>query len=199
VIIYRFTNRTNGKVYIGQTVKTLAARKQLHDWAVRNRKGQAVHAAIRKYGWDAFDTEIIYQAKTIDELNAMETFFIILHQSHCPQNGYNRSLGGYKRKNVGQVPWNKGKSGIQKAWNKGKKMPESFREGCRTRNSANAETAAHARTFIGPHSPERNAKVSKLFSGTGNPFFGKKHSPETRAKMREAKARRRLLTSKIEA
>jgi group I intron endonuclease len=192
VLIYRFTNTVNGKVYIGQTVKSLAARKSLHDWAVRNRKGQAIHAAIRKYGWDAFKVEILYRAKTIDELNAMETFFIILHQSHKPENGYNRSLGGYKRKNVGQTPWNKGKQGVQQAWNKGKDMGEAFREKCRQRDNANAETAAYARTFIGPHTPERNAKVSKLFTGAGNPFFGKKHSEETRKKMREAKARRRL-------
>lgn len=190
MLIYRFTNLVNGKVYIGQTVKALKQRLQLHDWSIRNRDGgQAIHAAIRKYGWDSFRIEILHCAKTIDELNAMETFFIILHQSHHPQNGYNRSLGGYKRKNAGQIPWNKGKRGAQVAWNKGKQMSAEFREGCRHHNSANAETAAHARKFIGPHSPERNAKVSKLFIGTGNPFFGKKHSPTTRAKMRAAKAK----------
>lgn len=188
-IVYRFTNRASNKVYIGQSVKTLHQRIWLHDWSVRNNSKQAIHCAIRKYGWENFNTEIVYAANSQLELDAMETFFIILHQSFRPQHGYNRTRGGYKRKNAGQIPWNKGKRGSQIAWNKGKEMSEEFRNHCRTHNSANASTAAHARTFIKPHTPERNAKVSAMFKGENNPFYGRKHTPETREKMRAAKAR----------
>jgi hypothetical protein len=38
-----------------------------------------------------------------------------------------------------------------------------------------------------PHSPETRAKISEAKTGENNPFFGKAHSPETRAKMSEAK------------
>jgi hypothetical protein len=39
-------------------------------------------------------SEVIYRAKTADELSKMETFFIVLHQSHKVENGYNMTLGG---------------------------------------------------------------------------------------------------------
>lgn len=190
MLIYRFTNLINGKVYIGQTVKPLEKRLQLHRWSVRKDSQQAIHCAIRKYGWESWRIEILYAAKTINELNAMETFFIVLHQSHRPENGYNRNLGGYKRKNTGQTPWNKGLKGAQIPWNKSLKMSAEFREKCRIRNSANSLTAAHARTFIGPHTEERKQKMSVKMSGSNNPFAGRKHSPETRIKMREAKLSR---------
>ncbi len=181
MIIYRYRNLINGKVYIGQTVKTVKRREELHRTSVKRGSTQAFHCAVRKYGWANFLVDILHFAKSIEELNAMETFFIILHQSHKPENGYNRNLGGYKRKNMGQVPWNKGLKGSQVAWNKGKKMSEEYREKCRRRSTP--ESAANARMGIKPHTPERNKRMSLRFLGEGNPFFGRKHSPESRLKM----------------
>jgi hypothetical protein len=186
MFVYRITF-ANGKIYIGQTVKTPEKRLQLHRWAVQHDSQQAVHCAIRKYGWSSLRVETLYTAKTIEELNTMETFFILLHQSHKPENGYNRNLGGYKRKNIGQIPWNKGLKGAQVAWNKSLKMSAEFREKCRVRNPL---TAAHARTFIKPYTEARKQKMSAKMSGSNNPFAGKKHSSETREKMRQAKLRR---------
>lgn len=190
MLIYRFTNRVNQKVYIGQTVKLMKRRFETHRASVTRGSQQAFHCAVRKYGWNTFRLEIIHTAKSIDELNAMETFFILLHQSHCPQFGYNRSLGGYKRKNVGQIPWNKGKCGAQVAWNKGKRMSEEYREKCRKRSSP--EMAIRARAGIDRTAPksEKWRNAIRKHVGAGNPFFGKKHTPETRAKMRAAKARK---------
>lgn len=131
--------------------------------------------------------EILYAAKTVAELNAMETFFILLHQSHLPENGYNRNLGGYVRKNAGQIPWNKGKRGAQRAWNKGVKMSEEFRAQCRISNAQSILKAAKA--SIGKPRRKRPSQTIK-FSGAGNPFYGRKHSPETLAKMRKSKRQR---------
>ena len=50
--------------------------------------------AIRKYGRENFRIEVLHQAQTLDELNAMETHFILLYQSYKPENGYNMTLGG---------------------------------------------------------------------------------------------------------
>jgi hypothetical protein len=95
--IYKRTNTTNGKVYIGQcTQKGVDPR-----WAecicdARKGKGRGARlgAAIRKYGPEVFTSIRIYSAEDLHELNRMETFFIILHQSHLPENGYNLTLGG---------------------------------------------------------------------------------------------------------
>jgi group I intron endonuclease len=93
MIVYRITNRANGKIYIGQISadKTLSKRWREHQLYPANRH---LSGAIRKYGVENFKTELLYTAKSLEELNAMETFFIILHQSHKPENGYNMTLGG---------------------------------------------------------------------------------------------------------
>lgn len=184
MLVYRFTNLANGKVYVGQTRYSLKRRLGLHKWCVANRSKQAIHAALSKYGWNNFRIEILHEAESFNELDAMETFFIVLHQSFRPEYGYNRSLGGYKRNNAGQTPWNKGLKDVQVAWNKGAEMSGDFRAKCK---NGNAVSAAHARTFIGPHTQERRIQMSAKMSGSNNPFAGRKHSPETRQKMREAK------------
>lgn len=186
MFVYRFTNTANGKVYIGQTVQPLERRLQIHRASVVRNSQQAVHCAIRKYTWDGFRIETIYQAHSIDELNAMETFFIILHQSFRPQHGYNRTLGGYKRKNAGQVPWNKGKKGAQVAWNKGKDMGEAFRETCRRTHDLDVLARGRQKAWTTPKTPQWTAMM-RAQTGSKNPFFGRKHTPETAAKMRDAK------------
>jgi group I intron endonuclease len=95
MLVYRVTNQSNGKTYIGKTVQTVERRWEDHVWdATSGRLSSLLHRAIRKYGRDAFKVEILHQAKGVVELSSMETFFIIIHQSHHPENGYNMTLGG---------------------------------------------------------------------------------------------------------
>ncbi len=94
MIIYRILNRVNGKVYIGKISlagKTIQDRLHEHFLRPSNRH---LAGASRKYGPDAFTVEVIYRAKTPVELSKMETFFIVLHQSFKPENGYNMTMGG---------------------------------------------------------------------------------------------------------
>ncbi len=94
MIVYKATNTINGKVYIGKTSQSLSQRWKLHLKAARLGERYYFHRAIRKYGPEVFALETLYRAKTADELSKMETFFIVLHQSHEPENGYNMTLGG---------------------------------------------------------------------------------------------------------
>jgi len=94
MIVYRVTNQRNGKVYIGKTAKTIHIRWDEHQSQALHGGSYYFHRAIRKYGPDAFKVEILYTAKTVGELNAMETFFIVLHQSFESENGYNQTMGG---------------------------------------------------------------------------------------------------------
>lgn len=94
MLIYKITNKINGKVYIGKTTTSLSKRWKWHRNAA-NQGGQFHFArAIRKYGPKAFTREVIYHAKDVDELAKMETHFILSHQSHEPEKGYNMTLGG---------------------------------------------------------------------------------------------------------
>lgn len=94
MVVYKVTNKNNGKVYIGRCVN-LNIRWKDHQRDALKRQSQLVfHRAIRKYGVEAFTIEVIYHANTVDELSKMEIFFIILYQSHKSKNGYNMTLGG---------------------------------------------------------------------------------------------------------
>lgn len=91
MIIYKATNLINGKCYIGQTKKTLQKRMKDH----RNSKDNLYfHNAIRKYGIENFEWEIIYECQDKNVLDVMETFKIIVNKSHMNENGYNMSWGG---------------------------------------------------------------------------------------------------------
>ena len=94
-IIYKATF-PNGKVYIGQTSKTLNARKtgHLNDLV---RDNCAFHRAIHKHGIDNVSWETIDIASSIDELNAKEVYWIDYYKSyiHCKNSmGYNLTTGG---------------------------------------------------------------------------------------------------------
>jgi len=96
MIIYRITNLTNGKIYIGQTTKTLKRRWKGHcrSAASNSKKKTAIHGAIAKYGVDNFKIEEIHIASSIEELNILEELYIEKEQSLTP-NGYNLKSGGF--------------------------------------------------------------------------------------------------------
>lgn len=98
--IYKFTNKLNGKVYIGQT-NNIIKRKNGHKSTALNSKSNdynlPFHNAIRKYGWESFSFEILEE---IDDsfgreyLNEREKFFIKKEHSLLSENGYNLTTGG---------------------------------------------------------------------------------------------------------
>ena len=58
-VVYLVTNVRNGKQYVGVTKKGLEKRKREHLWAApRFQHKMPFHAAIRKYGSDAFIWEL---------------------------------------------------------------------------------------------------------------------------------------------
>lgn len=93
MIVYKATNKIDGKSYIGQTVRDLKQRKQEHISRIR---GQRTHSyfskAIRKYGIGNFTWEILQKCDTIEELNRLEIYYIGLYDTF--ENGYNLTLGG---------------------------------------------------------------------------------------------------------
>ena len=91
MLIYKIINKLNGKLYIGQTIKTLEERKQQHLQSV-DKLNTNIYLDMRKYGIDNFKFEIICYAKNIDELNMLETYYIKKYDT--VNNGYNMSYGG---------------------------------------------------------------------------------------------------------
>ena len=92
MLIYKVTNRVNGKVYIGQTTKTIQTRWKKHCIAAKS-DNLPFHKAIRKYGAENFTVEQIDIAASADELNKKEIYWIAFYNSRLP-NGYNVCTGG---------------------------------------------------------------------------------------------------------
>lgn len=106
--VYKHTT-PNGKVYIGQTKKTIQNR-----W--KNGKGYTCHhhgwfwKAIEKYGWDNIEHEILYDDLTKKLADYYEKYFINIYRSTDKRYGYNCQTGGsrdyryseWSRKNISE-------------------------------------------------------------------------------------------------
>ena len=97
-VIYCYTNKINGKRYVGQTSRTLKTRHNQHVKSSYNEKSNdynvPFHSAIRKYGIDNFELEILH---IVDEYSIdMTEIFYIEYFDTLAKNGkgYNVALGG---------------------------------------------------------------------------------------------------------
>ena len=158
-IIYKATNILNGKVYIGQTQKTLAKRKSGHKaQSIYNDRRYPFQAALLDEGFSNFTWEQIDQAETEAELNAKEKFWVANYKADNPQYGYNITEGGLNPKHTEATK---------------RKMGES-RKG-------------EKNCWFGKHLPEETRrKISEAKRGEKSHLFGKHHSAETKRKMSEA-------------
>lgn len=91
-IIYKITNKINGKLYIGQTVQTIKSRWNDHRYMARKNKQSKLYFAIKKYGEENFTIESIESVFNKKELNDREKFWISYYNT-C-NSGYNIHSGG---------------------------------------------------------------------------------------------------------
>ncbi len=96
MVIYRVTNTSTGKSYIGQTRHGLEKRRKQHLTTAANndRKDHThFHHSIRKHGSALFTWEILEECDSLAHLNEREIFYIKLLNTIEP-NGYNSNGGG---------------------------------------------------------------------------------------------------------
>ena len=85
--IYVYTNKVNGKVYVGRTCATLKVRAGRGG---KNYKRCSLFwKAIQKYGWENFEGEIIEEGLTNNEASEKEVFYIEKFEAYNPDKGYN--------------------------------------------------------------------------------------------------------------
>ncbi len=93
MIIYKITNTITNLSYIGYTKQNLNIRWQQHyRQALKESKNRKFYNAIRKYGIDVWETEIIDTAIDGIEAKNKETSYIKQYNSYYV--GYNSTLGG---------------------------------------------------------------------------------------------------------
>jgi group I intron endonuclease len=90
-VIYKITNKTNGKIYIGQS-KDIHYRWHRHRLAAFNSNypqyNCLLYKAMRKYGLGSFLFEVLEECDE-NELNSREQHYISHFDSANPQLGYN--------------------------------------------------------------------------------------------------------------
>lgn len=91
-IIYKVTNKSNGKFYIGKTTKGLNRRRTEHLSFIEPKT--IFQKAIKKYGKDSFEWEVILECKTSEDLIYSEKEMIRLYVSNNNNFGYNMTEGG---------------------------------------------------------------------------------------------------------
>lgn len=95
MFIYKITNTTNGKSYIGQTINSVEKRWKRHcNDALNNILDTHFARAIRYYSPSAFTVETIDTATSQKELTSKESYWISWYDSI--NNGYNETTAESK-------------------------------------------------------------------------------------------------------
>lgn len=176
-VVYAHINKTNGKVYVGQTSQDINQR-----W--RNGKGYInntlFYRAIEKYGWDGFEHKIIYTELTKREADEKEIEMIAFYNSNNPERGYNLTIGGGGTSGYHLTEEQKRKiSEVQK----GRKLTEEWKL------HISDAVRGKKHPFYGKKLSEEHIKhLSDAHLGqvSAKGMLGKKHSEETKKRMSEA-------------
>lgn len=160
--IYKITNITNDKIYIGQTNNPNLRWSQHKSNAKYKRGNQVITRAITKYGVNSFKFEIISNYKSQEEVNLAEEEFIKQYDSRNPDKGYNVDVGGF----VEPRP-----AGI------GEKISQALKKYYETN-----ESKAKGRK----HTEEARKKMSEIAIGKPGTNEGKKFNDEWKLKISKA-------------
>lgn len=85
--IYKYTNKVNGKVYIGRTCQTLVERAGCN--GKRYKGCRYFWRAIQKYKWSNFEPVILEEGLSNEEAAKREVFYIKEYDSTNEEKGYN--------------------------------------------------------------------------------------------------------------
>lgn len=176
MIVYKAKNKLNNKCYIGKTTKSLEERMGQH--IKHSEKGKSkFFKALKSYGADNFEWEIIYTAKTLNELDEKEKYYIKLYDSI--NDGYNMVEGGTGGYNEYAVRANKKKRA-------GKRWEEIYsNNGLSVMKDAVKKFNQGGINYTRSLSKEELSEMGKRMNRIRN-MKKWTHSEETRKKMSEA-------------
>ena len=206
-IIYKVTNTVNGKCYIGQTIQAFAQRKGEHlrtaFLETNIRYSCHFYRAVRKYGKEKFEWEILATGIPIECLNQEEEATIARHDAF--RNGYNSHSGGGNGRLVSEETGRKiSKANMGNKVNLGRLLSEEHKRKLsiaglgRTRSedfkrNASERIKGEANPMYGRrHTVEALEKISAANRGENNPIFGTHRSEATKKKISESNKGRKV-------
>lgn len=204
--IYKITS-PSGRIYIGQS-KNIEKRLSYYS-GLQCAEQRKIYASLVKYGWENHTFEII-ETCSYSDIDEREKYWISHHNSSSDSNlnilhGGKGSAGRVwtrelrdklRDANIGRK---QSPETIQKRIlaNTGKKRTEETKrkmsEALKGKKRSPEAIANYKKGRIGIKLSDSHKEVLRQIMLTNNPFKGKKHSEETKAKMREAKAKNKLL------
>ena len=178
---YMVTNNINGKVYVGS-----------HSWSGEGidpnyyGSGTAITRAVKKYGKENFQVEVLYYYETVEECRADEERILTEYNvKDCPHsyNLKNSAIGMTSEDMTGENNPNYGKHFSEehrKKLSESKKGEKHPLYGKRGKDSPN---------YGKHHTEEARQKMSQARKGKrgkDTSMYGKHHTEETRKKMSQA-------------
>jgi group I intron endonuclease len=155
--IYCYENKMNGKIYIGQT-NNIVKRKSSHITDIRGN--MPIDKAIRKYGIQNFDFNVLKIVDTHFEADQEEIFWIAEMRRILGENNvYNISDGGTTGM-LGKKCSDEHKQKVSAAL-KGKAKPPRTEEHSKNLSRAQMGKSKHNT----PHTDETKLKISLAFIG----------------------------------
>lgn len=200
--IYKITNLTNGKIYIGQST-CIEERLKSH---MRCSTNIHLRNSVSKYGKDNFKLEVLEECDR-ESLNELERKYIKLFNSDCAEYGYNLTSGGER-----ESGWNHSEESIHRMKELASKRvadPDYVNpsKGSRLVHKGSLTSRAYPQNMekmlqegweLGPSSEFTLEGSSKrcgpnngvygkgyLFEGAKNHFYGKHHTEETKEQIRQ--------------
>lgn len=102
-LIYKHQNKINNKIYIGQTCQDSPSKRWQN--GLGYRECTCFAKAIKKYGWDNFEHQVIEDhIYSQEEANQREEYWIEFYHSYVNDplgGGYNLSKGGFNHEHQG--------------------------------------------------------------------------------------------------
>lgn len=190
--IYKITSPT-GRIYIGQSIDI---KRRFNEY--KNNKGCSVatrlYHSLKKYGFENHITEILIECD-ISELNDKEIYFIKLYKSFNTEHGMNLHSGGNNHKVSDETRDKLRTSHLgQKAWNKGLARTEEQKlahsEKMKGRKASEETKLKMSKSRKGSKHTEITKKILSEKKKGNKVWLGKKHTEESKLKMRKPKNRK---------
>ena len=172
--VYLITNTENQMKYVGVTCRDVEVRFKEHvSNALVSNSMAPLHQAIRKFGADKFVVEVLESEVVQEDARDRELFYISKYHTSEPDgyNNYRSGMGGLLHSEESKQHISEGLVGH--VWSE-------------SRNEKVRQAMIH-RDYKQSWSDNLSASRKGRFTKENNPFFGRSHTPEVKARILQSR------------